>query len=123
MASVLLIESDPARLVALSLMLRCFGYTVLEAGSRGDAWRACNEHKEPIHLAILDNDTSSEFVGRLQLLWPQVRALFVSDASQANLAEMPCEYAFLQRPFRVDTLADIIEALLGHPRKSADPSL
>ena len=35
MQTVLLVENDPAKLVARSLILRCFAYKVLEAGSRG----------------------------------------------------------------------------------------
>jgi hypothetical protein len=36
--TVLLIENNPATLVAQSLILRCFGYTVLEASNPDEAW-------------------------------------------------------------------------------------
>jgi two-component system, cell cycle sensor histidine kinase and response regulator CckA len=123
MQTILLVENDPAKLVARSLILRCFGYTVLEAGSRGEAWRVCHNHSGPIHL-ILTNaipGSSSQFVARLQLLYPQIRALFVSDASSAELAVqqiMRGEYAFLQEPFRADVLADTIRGLLDRPRET-----
>jgi two-component system cell cycle sensor histidine kinase/response regulator CckA len=122
MQTVLLIENDPAKLVTQSLILRCFGYTVLEAASRGDAWRVCHEHQGPIHLIltkpILD-DSSSDFIARLQCLYPEIRALFVSDASSAELADMPCEYTVLHKPFRPDALADTIRQLLDDPKTSA----
>ena len=35
MDTILLIENDPTNLVARSLILRSFGYTVLEADRRG----------------------------------------------------------------------------------------
>ena len=38
MKTILLIESDPTSLVAQSLLLRCFGYVVLEASNQGEAW-------------------------------------------------------------------------------------
>jgi CheY-like chemotaxis protein len=130
MGTILLIESDPAALVGQSLLLRCFGYTVLEASSRGEAWRACVEHGRTIHLvlteAILDNDSSIEFVGRLQLLYPRLCALFLSDEFLAGLDErqcMPCEHAFLRKPFQADALADIIRELLEGPKTRAVSSL
>ena len=74
--------------------------------------------------AILDHDSTSEFVARLQLLYPQIRAaLFLSDASSGELATMPCEYAFVQKPFRADALADTIRGLLEDPKKRAVSSL
>ncbi len=125
MQTILLVENNSAKLVARSLILRCFGYTVLEAGSRGEAWRVCHQHSEPIHLiltnAIPGSSGSSQFVARLQLLYPQIRALFISDASSAELAvqqNMHGEYAFLQEPFRVDVLADTIRGLLDRPGKA-----
>ena len=115
METVLLIENDPAKLVLQSLILHCFGYTVLEAVNRGEVWRVCGEHEGPIHLlvtAVQDGDSISEWVAELQLIYPQIRALFVSDASSAELANTSSEHAFLQRPFRVDDLANTIRGLL-----------
>ena len=126
METILLIENDPATLVARSLILRSFGYTVLEADSRGEAWSVCAAHQETIRLimmeASLDHDSAYEFFTRLQLVHPQIRALLLTDASSARMAEkfaMPCECYFLQRPFRADTLADSIRALLDGPKARA----
>jgi DNA-binding NtrC family response regulator len=130
MQAILLVENDPAKLVARSLILRCVGYTVLEAGSRGEAWRVCHKHSGPIHLiltnAIPGSSNSSQFVDRLQLLYPQIRALFLCDAPLADLTaqqNMCCECAFLQEPFRVDVLADTIRGLLDRPEKTSVASL
>jgi len=126
MQTILLIENDPATLVARSLILRGFGYTVLEADSRGEAWSVCAEHRGPIRLimmeASLDHDSACDFFTRLQLVHPQIRALLLTDASSARMAEkfaMPCECYFLQRPFRADALPDSIRALLGSPKARA----
>ena len=120
MQTILLVEDAPATLIARSLILRCFGYTVLEANSRGEAWRACHEHQGPIHLTLmkadLGDDSAIEFVTRLQLLHPQICALFLSAESSPEFADkqrIPCEYALLQTPFRADALADAIRGLLG----------
>ena len=127
METILLIESDPASLVALALVLRSLGYEVLEAGSRGEAWSVCCGHQEPIRIVMtevaLDGDGLSEFVTRLQLVCPQIRALVFCDADPSKLAykrHVPCEHAFLQRPFRVEAFAEIIRTLLyGAKMKSA----
>ena len=126
METVLLIESNPANLVALALILRCLGYSVLEAGSQGEAWFASHHCKEPIHLvltkAIPEDRSTSEFIARLQLFYPQMRGLFIGDKSPPELTDMPCEYAFLQKPYRVETLAYTIRGLLQDPKKGAAPS-
>jgi CheY-like chemotaxis protein len=66
MQTILLVENDAPTLVARSLILRCFGYNVLEAADRGEAWRVCHEHPGRVHVvmvnAIPDNGSTSEFV-------------------------------------------------------------
>jgi len=128
--TILLIENDPATLVAQSLILRSFGYTVLEAASRGDAWRVCHQFPGPVHLvvakAMVDNRCASEFVTRLQLLYPHIRALFVSGGPHGELdvgQSMQYQYTCLQKCFPVDTLADTISELLGRPKRRAASSL
>ena len=130
MQTVLLIENDPANLVAQALVLRSFGFRLLEARSRGEAWRACHRHQGPIHLVvakvILDNHRTSDFIARLRLVYPQICVLIVSETSSAELADnqsMPCEFAFLQKPFRLDTLGDTIRKLLDGPKKRAVSSI
>ncbi len=54
METILLIENDAATLVARSLILRCFGYTVLEADSRGEAWSVCGGHQGTIRLTMME---------------------------------------------------------------------
>lgn len=116
MQTILLIENDPATLVAQSLILRCFGYNVLEAANRGEVWRACRHHRGPIHLVMMkagpDEGSTRDLVARLQLIYPKIRAVIVSEASPPKLANMPCEYALLQRPFRVAELANVVKGLL-----------
>jgi DNA-binding NtrC family response regulator len=124
MQTVLVIEDDAATLLGWALVLRSLSYTVLEAGSRGEAWRVCREHQGPIHLilmkAILNDDSTSEFIARLQLLCPQIRALFVSDGPLTELAgrqSTPYQYACLQKPFQLDAFVDTIGKLLSDPNK------
>jgi len=126
MKTILLIENDPSHLVAQSLLLRCLGYGVLEAGNQGEAWFASCQHKGPIHLvltkAIPENHSTSDLVARLLLIYPQMRALVICDESLAESADMPCEYAFLQKPFGLEILAYTIRGLLEGPKKRAAAS-
>ena len=126
METVLLIENDAATIVARSFILRCFGYTVLEASSRGEAWSVCAEHSGTIHLIMmetsLDHESIYEFITRLQLVHPEIRALLLTDASSARMAEkfsVPCECSFLQRPFRAEALADSLSGLVDGLRARA----
>ena len=126
MDTILLIENDPTNLLARSLVLRCFGYTVLEASDRGEAWSYSREHSGTIRLIMmevsLNPEGAYEFFTRLQLVHPQIRALLLTDASSARMAEkfaVPCECYFLQRPFRADALADAIKGLLDGPKARA----
>src|SRR5262245_9727782 len=60
--------------------------------------------------AVLDSDSFSEFLIRLQLVCP-ICALCSGDVPPDRRVEkqaMPCEYAFLQRPFSMDALANTI---------------
>ena len=129
MGTILLIENDPAKLVAQSLILRGFGHTVLEAGDRGEAWRICRKHRKPVHIVITRTDGAdgsiSEFVARLQQLYPQICALFLSDGISSPLADrqsLDCQYALLQKSSRLDTLADSIKALLAGPKRQTAAS-
>jgi len=124
MHTVLVIEDDPATLLAWALVLRSLSYTVLEARSRAEAWRVCQEQRGPIHLilikAILSDDSTSEFIARLQLLCPQIRALFVSDGPRSESSvrpSTPYQYACLQKPFQLSGLVDTIRKLLSDPNK------
>ena len=126
MDTILLIENDPTNLLARSLAVRSFGYTVLEASDRGEAWSFCGEHSGTIRLIMmevsLNPEGAYEFFTRLQLVHPEIRALLLTDASSARMAEkfaMPCECSFLQRPFRADALAGAIKGLLGGPKARA----
>jgi CheY-like chemotaxis protein len=124
METILLIENDPVNLVALALILRSFGYAVLEAGSQDQAVRACCEHKGPIHLVVIRAATS-EVVAPLKLLYPLMRALFLSDEPPRELADksMAGGYACLQKPFRADALAQTIKELLSGSHRSAPSSI
>jgi DNA-binding NtrC family response regulator len=122
MQTVLLIEHDSAHLIAQALVLRSFGYTVLEASTYMEAATACREHQGPVQLAVtkaLRGDGSGEVVERLRRLCPEIRVLFLTDRSPRECAGQRDRYsdcAFLQKPFRMDAIADALQQLLEDSR-------
>ena len=128
METVLLIEHDSAHLIAQALVLRSFGYTVLEASTQLEAARACREHRGPVHLAVtkaVRGQGSEEVVARLQRLCPQIRVLFLSDRSSAECPGPRCAYgecAILQKPFGTEAIADALQKLLEDSRTMAASS-
>jgi len=126
MKTILLIEPDPVKLLALALILRSLGYTVLEVDSQDEAVRACHYHGGPIHLlvaeAFLQREDAKPGVKRSELLnWP-TRALFLSDEPPNELPDATYEHAFLRTPFRVEALAATISELLHGPQSATASS-
>lgn len=122
MLTVLLIENEPANLIALALILRAFGYTVLEADSPDAAVHNCQEHPGPIHVvvtkAILDDENASDVLARLESLRPLIRAVLISDEPADEFAVANTSgYAFLRTPFPADALADAIKILFDGPER------
>jgi DNA-binding NtrC family response regulator len=122
MPTVLLIEHDSAHLIAQALVLRSFGYAVLEANTHMEAARACREHHGPVQLAVTEavrGDGSGEVVERLRRLCPEIRVLFLTDRSPRECVrqrDMYGDCAFLQKPFRMDAIADALQQLIEDSR-------
>jgi response regulator RpfG family c-di-GMP phosphodiesterase len=112
METVLVIEHHPASLVAQAMILRCFGYTVLEAEDDGEADRACHQYTDPIHLLVIGTTAApsrdGELARRLQSLRPEMRALFLSSFSSSGAAGEE-----LQKPIGADSLVRTIRELLN----------
>ena len=126
METILLIEPDPGKLIALALILRSFGYTVLEATGRGEAWSAYREHHGLVHLLIMKTarDSDREFIARLRLVCPRISALLVTDSASTLAGGHPsCEWTWLQEPFPPNVLADTIRGLLDRPKSIASSFL
>ncbi len=125
MRTVLLIEHDSAHLIAQAMILRSFGYTVIEASTQIEAFRVCGEHYGPIHLAVtkaVRGNGSGDIVERLRRLCPQIRVLFLTDRSPAECdwrRDIYDDCAFLQKPFRTDAMADALNKLLEESRVMA----
>ncbi len=117
--TILLVEDEPAFLKLATTMLIRQGYTVVAAGTPGEALRLAREHRGNIHLLMTDvimpEMNGRDLAKRLLSFYPQVKRLFMSGytadviAHQGVLEEGT---AFIQKPFSMaDLAAKVREAL------------
>ncbi len=117
--TILLVEDEPALLMAATTLLQGAGYTVLSAITPGDAIRLAREYEGAIHLLVTDvilPEMNGRDVARnLQNLYPNIKSLFVSGYSADIIATegmLEPGLNFLQKPFSADDLAVKIRKVL-----------
>jgi two-component system, cell cycle sensor histidine kinase and response regulator CckA len=100
-------------------MLRKAGYAVLAAEDSEHALELVATHPEPIDLLLTDivmpKVGGLELAHRCQELRPDLEVLFVSgygDDATVKVGVLDPGYAFLQKPFTYDELADKVDRLL-----------
>jgi two-component system cell cycle sensor histidine kinase/response regulator CckA len=119
--TVLLVEDqDEVRRVA-QLILRRYGYTVLEARNAGEAWLSC-ERQGPIHLLLTDvvmpQMSGRELADRLTKVRPDMKVLYMSgytDNAIVHHGILDEGIAFLQKPLVPDVLARRVREVLDTP--------
>jgi CheY-like chemotaxis protein len=118
LATVLLIDDEPAVRKLVARILERRGYTVLQAEDGADALRVAGEHAAPIDLVLTDlvmpEIGGVEVAAQLRLLWPRVRVVYMSGYGEEDLSAhgVVGPAHFLSKPFRPDDLvAKVGEAL------------
>jgi CheY-like chemotaxis protein len=117
--TIMLVEDEEAVRATTKLALQFLGYTVLEAESGAAAIRQCNSHPDPIHLLISDV-VMPEMGGRLvaervATIKPEIKVLFFSgytDDAVVRHGISKSEVAFLQKPFKLEGLANKVREVL-----------
>ncbi|MDD2736412.1 MAG: PAS domain S-box protein [Desulfuromonadaceae bacterium] len=120
--TILLVEDEPAILNIASMMLEKQGYTVLKAGSPGEAVRLAREHSGEIQLLMTDvimpEMNGRDLAKNLLSLYPQMKRLFMSGytsdviAHHGVLDEGVC---FIQKPFSLPNMAAKVREVLDKP--------
>jgi two-component system cell cycle sensor histidine kinase/response regulator CckA len=124
--TILLVEDDPQVRRVTAMVLRRYGYAVLEAESGHQALGICAGQDGAIHLLVTDlampHMTGLELVARVRHLAPGVRALCVSgyldedepeDFPPSICEEIPVsDVAFLSKPFLPEELAQRVRHVL-----------
>jgi CheY-like chemotaxis protein len=125
--TVLLVEDEENVRRLLTLILRRYGYEVLEAASGHEALDIFNRRASEIHLVLTDmvmpNMTGRELGERLQELSPNTKIVYMSgytdDVLQGTGALSP-GMSFLAKPLRPEMLAARIREALDAPARHAD---
>ena len=117
--TVLLVEDDPAILEMATLMLQDLGYTVLPAGSPGEAIRLAETHPDRISLLVTDvvmpGMNGRDLSAHLRTLLPHLRCLYMSGYTANVIAQhgvLDEGVHFLQKPFSMHQLGTMVHRLL-----------
>ena len=118
--TVLLVEDEPAMLNMGRGMLEKLGYTVLTAGSPGEAIRLAGEHAGEIHLLMTDvvmpEMNGRELAERLLASKPGMKCLFMSGYTANVIAHhgvLEEGVQFIQKPFAMKDLAAKMKGMIS----------
>ncbi len=121
--TILLVEDEPMILELTVAMLESLGYTVLPAGTPGQAIRLAQEHAGPIHLLMTDvvmpEMNGRDLARNLTLLYPDIRRLFMSGYTANVIAHhgvLDEDVHFIQKPFSLQALAAMVRQALDDQR-------
>ena len=118
--TILVIEDDPSLLELIRKMLEQLGYSVLSAGTPGQAIRIAEESSADIHLFVTDV-VMPEMNGRdlahlLQEIRPDIKHLFMSGYTANLIAHQGVldeGVNFIQKPFSLKDMSLKIREILG----------
>ncbi|MFW5791752.1 MAG: transporter substrate-binding domain-containing protein [Desulfohalobiaceae bacterium] len=119
--TVLIVEDKPAVLALCREQVQSLGYTVLAAGSPGEAIKLAREHPGEIHLLLTDvvmpEMSGRELLERIKPLRPEIRCLFMSGYTANVIAHhgvLEEGINFIEKPFTRHPLAlKLRQALSG----------
>ena len=123
-ATILVVDDDPdVREVAVNCLLS-LGYRILQA-ENGDAALVMLERERGIDLMLVDvampGMNGIELVRRARARDPQLRALFATGYASAKPVDLGGD-SLLKKPYRVDALAQSVQAALRREQAPALPT-
>jgi PAS domain S-box-containing protein len=117
--TILLVEDDPSILIMAAMMLEGQGYTVLTAGTAGEAIRLFKEQTGRIHLLMTDvvmpDMNGRDLVKELKSIHPLLKCLFMSGYTADVIAPdgvLDEGVNFIQKPFSFPDLANKVREVL-----------
>ncbi len=117
--TILLADDEPSLRAAIAEYLRGAGHHVLESQSAYDALELARSHSKSIDVLLTDivmpGLRGTELANRVQELRPDVHVIYISGYAQSlPEAKIPKGATFLQKPFRLASLAEQLKLV---PRK------
>jgi PAS domain S-box-containing protein len=117
--TILVVEDETANLKLIRGILEKWGYTVLEAGSPGEAIRVARNHTGEINLVVTDiimpEMNGLDLAKSLRSFYPHIKRLFMSGYPADVIAKhgmLEEEMNFIQKPFSLKNLAEKIRQTL-----------
>jgi CheY-like chemotaxis protein len=117
--TILLVEDDPAILEVTSMILEIQGYTVLQAGTPGEAIRLAQDHPGVLHLLLTDvvmpEMNGRDLAKNLLAHFPNLKRLFMSGYTANVIAHhgvLDEGVHFIQKPFSTKDLAEKVRDAL-----------
>jgi CheY-like chemotaxis protein len=118
--TILLVEDEPAVLRLTASMLERLGYTVVAAGSPGEAIRLAAQHAGPLHVLMTDivmpEMNGRDLARRILTLYPDITRVFMSGYTADLIADrgvLDEAVHFIQKPFTRHDLATRLREALG----------
>ena len=118
--TILIVEDEPSILEMSTMMLQYLGYSVLSAGTPGEAIRIARENSPEIHLFITDvvmpEMNGRELADRLREIRPNLKHLFMSGYTADVIAHQGVldeGVNFISKPFSLKDLAAKVREVLG----------
>jgi DNA-binding response OmpR family regulator len=117
LGTILVCEDDRSLGLVIEIMLGEHGYRVLVAALPDEALKLAATHDGPIDLFITDvalqGMRGPDLAQQLRSMRPDVEVLFVSGYSPHDVEHLPEGAAYLQKPFRPETLLEKAQGLLA----------
>jgi len=117
--TILVAEDEDALRGLVRRVLEEHGYAVLAGKDGEEALRLCRQHPGAVHLLLSDvimpNMNGPRLAQEVKSLHPDVRVIFMSGYTDSTLVSRGVsqgEAYFLQKPFRTDTLIQLVREVL-----------
>jgi len=119
--TILMVEDQEVIRRMTSRMLTSLGYTILEASNGREGVSLFGLRKDEIDLVIVDLTMpvmdGRDMFYRIREIKPSIKVIFTSGYPRQDLVEELLGEGisgFLQKPFSVEELSDMIRRLMGH---------